>query len=52
MAIARRLAAVVLYGSAVWTMYWGFFVGLNSTGFDDWVKSQTGGHTQFLTIQG
>ncbi|KZV75745.1 hypothetical protein PENSPDRAFT_34963 [Peniophora sp. CONT] len=52
MPITRRLAAVVLHGTAVWTMYWGFFVGLDSTGFDDWVQSQKGGHMQFLTIQG
>ena len=43
---------MTLYGTAVWSMYWGFFVGLDSTGFDDWVKTQKGGHMQFLTIQG
>ncbi|VDC06007.1 unnamed protein product [Peniophora sp. CBMAI 1063] len=49
---SQRIPAVILYGSAVWTMYWGFFIGLDSTGFDDWVKAQKGGHLQFLTIQG
>ncbi|KAI0035709.1 FAR-17a/AIG1-like protein [Vararia minispora EC-137] len=48
----HRGLAFLLHTSAVSAMAWGYFVGLSGTGLDEWVKSQIGGHMQFLTIQG
>jgi len=43
--------AILLHGSAAAIMAYGYN-SLGSLAIDTWIKSQTGGHFQFLTIQG
>ncbi|KAG0705903.1 FAR-17a/AIG1-like protein [Suillus ampliporus] len=46
-----RLAALFLHGTAVGVMAHGF-LGLRTLPVDAWIRSQKGGHFQYLTIQG
>lgn len=45
-----RLAQVLLHFSAAGVMTWGY-QSLETTVLDSWIRTQTGGHFQFLTIQ-
>lgn len=44
-------AALVLHGAATSVMAYGWF-GLKTLPINGWIEHQTGGHLQFLTIQG
>ncbi|OJA14847.1 hypothetical protein AZE42_00811 [Rhizopogon vesiculosus] len=46
-----RPEALLLHGAALSVMTYGF-LSLKTLPLNDWIKTQTGGHFQFLTIQG
>lgn len=46
-----RIIAAAFHALAAGTMLWGFN-SLHTTILDSWIRNQTGGHFQFLTIQG
>lgn len=53
MSFAKRLTKLLLHGSAIYIMVYGFNSLFDGTiGLHLLVKDQVGGHFQFLTIQG
>ncbi|KAF9780720.1 FAR-17a/AIG1-like protein [Thelephora terrestris] len=49
--IRQRLAAIVFHATTAYIMYWGFST-VDGGPVGEWMRSNKGQHSQFLTIQG